>query len=228
MPTVYLNQYNVGIGTAPPINYYITVKDSYIGSTLFANALNFSSKNPDFLNLTGYLGIYGGQQYDINSSNIKNEANLPIYVNGSQIALIPQTAKDYRYNITDISTASIRIGVNSSKAPDVVLQYNNLYKKTLYIAYIYTNGVIYKDWAFNSNSSSTYNVTYDPATMPLDPTIVVIPWTPTSPNPPPLTPIIVNAGNSVLQFIEQPYVLIPLIILIVAAVVLVSTGRRKY
>ena len=253
---VYLSQY-IGESADYPLNattvvtpsdFNITLYNSYVPAKWFVrydqnysentsiNPFSFSSgsawklygTNPYFLNLTGYLGIYGGQQYDINSSNIKNEANLPIYVNGSQIALIPQTANNYRYNITDISTASIRIGVNSSKAPDVVLQYNNLYKKTLYIAYIYTNGVIYKDWAFNSNSSSTYNVTYDPATMPLDPTIVVIPWTPTSPNPPPLTPIIVNAGNNILQFIEQPYVLIPLIILIVAAVALFSTGRRKY
>ena len=162
--------------------------------------------------------------------DVNTSSGTPVISYQNGLVAGPQPNFEWHgYNYSEsVEPSYIKIGVNSSKAPDVVLQYNNLYKKTLYIAYIYTNGVIYKDWAFNSNSSSTYNVTYDPATMPLDPTIVVIPWTPTSPNPPPLTPIIVNAGNNILQFIEQPYVLIPLIILIVAAVVLVSTGRRKY
>jgi len=189
---------------------------------------------------------FSGSQYAFNSS-VTFDQNLSAYIysvapdvntlSGTPIisysnGLVggPQPNfiwKGYNYS-ESVEPSYIQVGVNSSKAPNVTLQYNNLYKKTLYIAYIYTNGVIYKDWAFNSNSSSTYNVTYDPATMPLDPTIVVIPWTPTSPNPPPLTPIIVNAGNNILQFIEQPYILIPLIILIVAAVALFSTGRRKY
>ena len=204
-------------GISPPtVNYEGTGTYMYLSSSIDTPAGGI----PGTSNFTPY--VFTPDVIDNGNSLMISYANG--YAGGPQPNF---TWKGYNYS-ESVEPTYIQVGVNSSKAPNVTLQYNNLYKKTLYIAYIYTNGVIYKDWAFNSNSSSTYNVTYDPATMPLDPTIVVIPWTPTSPNPPPLTPIIVNAGNSILQFIEQPYVLIPLIILIVAAVVLVSTGRRKY
>ena len=231
-----INATMIGGATSAPTGW---LNQSYLNYEIPVNDVSFVKFIPeqgsgDYIFNTSVLQTFHNASSSFWAYGIAPDVNTlsgtPVISYSNGLVAGPQPNFEWHgYNYSEsVEPSYIKIGVNSSKAPNVTLQYNNLFKKTLYIAYIYTNGVIYKDWAFNSNSSSTYNVTYNPATMPLDPTIVVIPWTPTSPNPPPLTPIIVNAGNNILQFIEQPYVLIPLIILIVAAVALFSTGRRKY
>lgn len=138
------------------------------------------------------------------------------------------TWQGYKYT-ESVEPTYIKIGVNSSKAPPVDLLFNNLQKSTAYIVYIYNNGTIWKDWAFNSNSSTNYTVTYNPANMPLDPTILVVPWTAPPPAPPsPSGPVTLKSvGNGLLSELEQPYVFVPLGIFIIGAIVLVSVGRRR-
>lgn len=136
--------------------------------------------------------------------------------------------KGYKYS-ESVEPTYIKIGVNSSKAPPVDLEFNNLLKSTAYIVYIYNNDTIWKDWAFNSNSSTNYTVTYNPANVPLDPVVLVVPWTAPPPAPPsPSGPVtITSAANSLLSELEQPYVFVPLGIFIVGAIVLISVGRRR-
>lgn len=135
--------------------------------------------------------------------------------------------KGYDYS-ESVEPTYIQIGVNSSKAPAVNLEFNNLMKATAYIVYVYDNGTLWKDWAFNSNSSTNYTVVYNPANMPLDPTILVTPWTAPPPSPPPTKgPIsVISLGQSMWYYLEQPYVFIPLAIVAVAAMVLIS-GNKK-
>ena len=79
--------------TIYPLDFNFTFSNSYIPSSVTSLAYNMSlfksNQNPSFLNLTGYLGIYSGQTYTLNASNIKNEASLPIYYSGNEIADIP-------------------------------------------------------------------------------------------------------------------------------------------
>ncbi len=169
--------------TVLPNDFNVTVDNSYIPANLTTQAHVFSLRtgtsaylNPSFLNLTGYLGIFAGQTYDINSSTIKSETSLPVYFGGgttsaSQVALIPQNAKDYLYTLNVTSASCIEVGVNSSAAPpvSVVLQGVPGDAYNLTVDPITSSGTIESGGSSSivvANSTGQVVATYYPSTEP--------------------------------------------------------------
>ena len=209
---VYLSQYtglNLNTTTVvTPSDFNITLYNSYVPAKWFVrydqnysentsiNPFSFSSgsawklygTNPYFLNLTGYLGIFSGQTYTLNASNIKNEASLPIYYSGNEIADIP--ASSAHYNFTAISQSEYSISTTSAASPSVSLYFHGI-PGLRYVVSIINKGGLFKSFIENATSAGILNATFDPATMPLDPTFEVSPYVappppynPVQPNPP--------------------------------------------
>ena len=183
-----------------PTDYNFTFENSYISAYWLQLANNFSRtypgsswsatlhSNPSFLNLTGYLGIFTGQTYALNASNIKNEASLPIYYSGSEIAAIP--ASSAHYNFTAVSQSEYSVSTTSAASPSVNLYFHGI-PGLRYVVSIISRGGLFKSFVENATSTGIVNATYNPATMPLDPTFEVSPYVapsppynPVQPNPP--------------------------------------------
>ena len=159
---------------------------SYSSGSTWLNTTPFS--NPSFLTLEGYLGIFSGQTYTLNASNIKNEASLPIYYSGNEIADIP--ASSAHYNFTAISQSEYSVSTTSAASPSVNLYFHGI-PGLKYVVSIISNGGLFKSFVENATSAGIVNATYNPATMPLDPTFEVSPYVaplppynPVQPNPP--------------------------------------------
>ena len=129
-----------------------------------------NSTNPYFLNLTGYLGIYSGQTYTLNASNIKGEANLPIYYSGNEIADIPSSTA--HYNLTVLDTNKYSISTSSSKSDPVKLYFTGV-PYAMYNVEMINNGNVVSTFKEQANSKGVLNTTYNPANMPLDPIFTV-------------------------------------------------------
>ena len=186
---------------ATPNAFNITVDNSYVPSSLLQMAYNFSTGdftyppyswtglNPDFLNLTGYLGIYSGQTYTLNASNIKNEASLPIYYSGNEIADIP--ASSAHYNFTALGVDKYSISTPSSKSDPVKLYFHGI-ADALYDVEMISNGTIVSTFTEYANATGVLNTTYNPSTMPLDPifTVAYVGSVASPPVVPPLVPIV--------------------------------------
>ncbi len=187
-----------------PTDFNITLYDSYVPavwrqwmqSSNTYTALNWfalhggttynvSHQNPSFLNLTGYLGVYTGQTYTINTSNIKGESSLPIMWNGEHVATISQNTGNYIENLTVNSASSYSVGASSSKAPGVNLEFNMPPGK--YVVKMYSNS-----GTFIQNISGVFegNITvlYNPVWMPLDPIFSAVAVSSQSHKSPPPSP----------------------------------------
>ena len=97
--------------------------------------------------------------------------------------------KGYDYT-ESIEPTYIQVGVNSSKAPPVDLQFSGV-PGIQYVVQIISHGSEIESFIENASSSGILNATYNPATMPLDPTFEVSPYVappppynPVQPNPP--------------------------------------------
>ena len=97
--------------------------------------------------------------------------------------------KGYDYS-ESVEPTYIQIGVNSSKAPPVDLQFSGV-PGIQYVVQIISHGSEIESFAENASSSGILNANYNPATMPLDPTFEVSPYVappppynPVQPNPP--------------------------------------------
>ena len=178
-----------------PTDYNFTFGNSYISAYWLQLANNFSTiypgsswsatlhSNPSFLNLTGYLGIFSDQTYTLNASNIKNEASLPIYYSGNEIADIP--ASSAHYNFTAISQSEYSVSTTSAASPSVNLYFHGT-SGLRYVVSIISKGRLFKSFIENATSTGIVNATFNPATMPLDPTFEVSPYV--AP-PPPYNPV---------------------------------------
>jgi hypothetical protein len=167
-----------GVGQVYYGNYTLT--GTNMSGGVYSTTLH---TNPSFLNLTGYLGIYSGQTYTLNASNIKNEASLPIYYSGNEIADIP--ASSAHYNFTAISQSEYSVSTTSAASPSVNLYFHGI-SGLRYIVSIISRGGLFKSFIENATSTGIVNATYNPATMPLDPTFEVSPYV--AP-PPPYNPV---------------------------------------
>lgn len=190
--TINLTALNTSMYQQVPIkgsDFYINSSDTYLPQTLLSSAYNFSSTNPSFLNLTGYLGIYAGQTYTLNASNIKNEASLPIYYSGNEIADIP--ASSAHYNFTALGVDKYSISTPSSKSDPVKLYFQGI-ADALYDVEMISNGTVVSTFTEYANATGVLNTTYNPSTMPLDPifTVAYVGSVASPPVVPPLVPIV--------------------------------------
>jgi hypothetical protein len=193
-----------------PNDYNLTFEDSYVPSSFFmvtgqngsrrcsVNLFNISNgpytvlspySNSNFMSLEGYLGIYVGQTYTLNASNIKNEASLPIYYSGSEIADIP--ASSAHYNFTALGVDKYSISTPSSKSDPVKLYFQGI-ADALYDVEMISNGTVVSTFTEYANATGVLNTTYNPSTMPLDPifTVAYVGSVASPPVVPPLVPIV--------------------------------------
>lgn len=100
------------------------------------------------------------------------------------------TWKGYNYS-ESVEPTYIQVGANSSKAPSVDLQFSGV-PGIKYLVQAFSQGSEFESFVENASSSGILNATYNPATMPLDPTFEVSPsyvappppYDPVQPNPP--------------------------------------------
>ena len=175
---------NAGVGQVYYGNYTLT--GTNLSSGIYSTTLH---TNPSFLNLTGYLGIYSGQTYTLNASNIKNEASLPIYYSGNEIADIP--ASSAHYNFTALGVDKYSISTPSSKSDPVKLYFQGI-ADALYDVEMISNGTVVSTFTEYANATGVLNTTYNPSTMPLDPifTVAYVGSVASPPVVPPLVPIV--------------------------------------
>ena len=181
--------------TVVPKDFNITTYNSYLPSTLFSMAANMSDYrglyppktvvglNPNFLNLTGYLGIYPSQTYTLNASNIKGESSLPVYLAGSQIASIP--ASSAHYNLTasySSGTLEYSLSANSASDQPISLMWNGQVPNAAYSVAMYDHGKLINYTNVASSANGVVTFSYNPAAMPLDPTFALVP-PPNQPDP---------------------------------------------
>ena len=92
--------------------------------------------------------------------------------------------KGYNYS-ESVEPSYIQVGVNSSKAPSIDLQFSGV-PGIKYLVQAFSQGSEFESFVENASSSGILNATYNPATMPLDPTFEVSPYV--AP-PPPYNPV---------------------------------------
>ena len=97
--------------------------------------------------------------------------------------------KGYNYS-ESVEPTYIKVGVNSSKAPSIDLQFSGV-PGIKYLVQAFSRGSEFESFVENASSSGILNATYNPATMPLDPTFEVSPYVaplppynPVQPTPP--------------------------------------------
>lgn len=196
--------YNATSGAGPrsvlPNDFNITVDNSYVPSRFYteltpgqwalgpsigafgrgstwANTTPFD--NPSFLNLTGYLGIYSGETYYINSSNIKSEPFLPVrlYATGDQIATVPQASGNgWLYTLDPVSAGEYVLTANSSRAPSVGLSFTALQAGYRYEIdeYASGSGSLLGASSVTASPQGTVNTTFYPAIGQLNVTFQVV------------------------------------------------------
>lgn len=127
--------------------------------------------NPNFLNVSGYLGIFQGQKYDFNLSsfNIVGEGRLPLMFQGNMVASIPKS--NYSYTFSVDSPSDYKIGTNSSGASPVTLTFRTLPHSSYYVQEMH-NGTVVKNYSYGPGNN-TISLTYNPHDMPLNAVFVL-------------------------------------------------------
>ena len=212
LPTLILSSftssyyYNGGIRLSLPEQFNITLHNTYINSNFLSEYVQggpsggpgyvldnllwgsfggtTKEPNPYFLNLTGYLGIYQGQTYNINTSNIKGETTLPIYMNGYQVAAMSAATGHYNFTAS-VNTGTLQYSVSANSASDqpVTLYWQGQTPNIEYAVAMYDHGSLIDYTNVTSNANGVVTFQYNPATMPLDPVFQLTTFTPIQPPP---------------------------------------------
>jgi hypothetical protein len=103
--------------------------------------------------------------------------------------------KGYNYS-ESVEPTYIQVGVNSSKAPSIGLQFQGI-AGALYDIEIFNNGSLISSYQESATSLGVLNATYNPATMPLDP-IFYVEYVGSGVVPPPVVPPLVPTVPHVL------------------------------
>ena len=103
--------------------------------------------------------------------------------------------KGYDYS-ESVEPTYIQVGVNSSKAPSIGLQFQGI-AGALYDIEMFNNGSLISSYQESATSSGVLNATYNPATMPLDP-IFYVEYVGSGVVPPPVVPPLVPTVPHVL------------------------------
>ena len=91
--------------------------------------------------------------------------------------------KGYNYS-ESVEPTYIQVGVNSSKAPSIVIQFQGNPGQQYYVQVINGNSMVENISVVGQQNTGIVDVTYNPAIMPLDPIFNL--YTPSSPTPAPI------------------------------------------
>ena len=103
--------------------------------------------------------------------------------------------KGYNYS-ESVEPTYIQVGVNSSKAPSIGLQFQGI-AGALYDIEMFNNGSLISSYQESATSLGVLNATYNPATMPLDP-VFYVEYIGSGVTPPPVVPPLVPIVPHVL------------------------------
>ena len=103
--------------------------------------------------------------------------------------------KGYNYS-ESVEPTYIQVGVNSSKAPSIGLQFQGI-AGALYDIEMFNNGSLISSYQESATSLGVLNATYNPATMPLDP-VFYVEYVGSGVTPPPVVPPLVPIVPHVL------------------------------
>lgn len=130
---------------------------------------------------------YGGWEYNI-TPDVNTLSGTPTisYANGLVGGPQPNFIwKGYNYS-ESVEPSYIQVGVNSSKAPSIVIQFQGNPGQQYYVQVINGNSMVENISVVGQQNTGTVDVTYNPAIMPLDPIFnFYTPAAPTTVPPPP-------------------------------------------
>lgn len=175
-----------------PTSFNISVDDSYLPATAYeldsANgtltAVNpfalgtggtynvETLRNPSALTLSGYLGVFAGQDYHLNTSLVRGEPYLPIIANqtGKLALTLPATeagTQGWSYSFHVVSANEYQIGAGSVQNPSVVMEFAGVPGATYEVLVMDSQGTS-ENWTEPASASGEVPVNYDPAVMPLE------------------------------------------------------------
>lgn len=168
-----------------PSRYNVSVARSYVPGSLTQLALNWSRdypgayqvptagrSNPGFLSVTGYLGAFEGQAYDVIGTWGGSQTQVDF--NGAEAAIFPASPGSW-YSFEALSFSEYEIGASSRSAPPATVAFSGLVPGFYYQA-IVTNsstGAAVAVQTATANAQGVASFTYVPSSMPLDPTFAV-------------------------------------------------------
>jgi hypothetical protein len=168
------NSYNK-LGYVPVVNYATT---SLLNETYAITVGKGSPLSGSYFltNTSAYLSPSGqpaGYLYSY-APDVNTLSGMPTisYSNGFVGGPQPNfTWKGYNYS-ESVEPSYIQVGVNSSKAPSIGLQFQGI-ADALYDIEMFNNGSLISSYQESATSLGVLNATYNPATMPLDPIFYV-------------------------------------------------------
>ena len=145
-------------------------------------------------NLTSVAGYPGTGNFTpiVFTPDISVSSGIPVISYSNGLVGGPQPNFEWKgYNYSEsVEPTYIKVGVNSSKAPSIDLQFSGV-PGIKYLVQAFSQGSEFESFVENASSSGILNATYNPATMPLDPTFEVSPYVaplppynPVQPTPP--------------------------------------------
>ena len=162
---------------------------SHISDSDYTYSFN-STETGSYSGLSGYLWNY--------TPDVTISKGIPIVSYSNGLAGGPQPNfiwKGYDYS-ESVEPTYIQVGVNSSKAPSIGLQFQGI-AGALYDIEIFNNGSLISSYQESATSLGVLNATYNPATMPLDP-IFYVEYVGSGVTPPPVVPPLVPIVPHVL------------------------------
>ena len=152
---------------------------SHISDSDYTYSFN-STETGGYSGLSGYLWNY--------TPDITISKGIPIVSYSNGLAGGPQPNfiwKGYDYS-ESVEPTYIQVGVNSSKAPSIVIQFQGNPGQQYYVQVINGNSMVENISVVGQQNTGTVEVTYNPAIMPLDPIFnLYTPAAPTTVPPPP-------------------------------------------
>jgi hypothetical protein len=174
---------------------------AYQMPTFYNDSVSFSS-SPQYISNTS-VQVYDSYQstkvwiYNI-TPDVSISSGNPVISYSNGLVGGPQPNfiwKGYDYS-ESVEPSYIQVGVNSSKAPSIGLQFQGI-AGALYDIEMFNNGSLISSYQETATSSGVLNATYNPATMPLDP-IFYVEYVGSGVTPPPVVPPLVPIVPHVL------------------------------
>lgn len=169
--------------TVLPNDFNISANNSYVPGSLTSQALTLSQRtggtaylNPSFLTLSGFVGLFSGQTYQLNTSTFTG-SSLGVDWGGSLLSNLPaaSVAGRHVYTFTVTSGTQIAVGAEASGAPAVPVSFNGLLPGAGYTvtASYASNGTIYAMANYTATGAGTVSVNFLP-TITLSATFSIV------------------------------------------------------
>jgi hypothetical protein len=212
-------------------DFNLTVASSYVPCSLLSRAQSFAvapagHPNADFLNLTGFLGVFAGQSCTVNTTDVRGASALPVEYSGSIVTSLP-TIGGHVYSVDVVSPSAIDVGADAVTAPAISVVFSGLYAGSTYeITATSAAGPVFLHVNETATAGGTVAAVYSPSADPLNSTFTVECLGVCAPLsvPNPATGIV---GDSFLGVPLVTWMLLAVLVVIAAAVVALGSRRLR-